>query len=230
MIRGITFDKQLMTSEDFAHQTNYFYQGKMGVTKGCGVSLDVNGDLVIADGYFMVFGRQVANVGNTVIDVPVVQSGTLYSKLVFTINLALENTIDTFTQGYFEIVSDAAAYPTLIQQDLNNGGTKYQLEFCKFENTISGVTNLVDTRTTLSMNNTDSDMLDGKHASEFALASHNHAASNVTAGTLAGQVKANATAVQTLTTAQLRNIQASQTDLTAGTSALTTGDLYAVYE
>lgn len=60
--------------------------------------------------------------------------------------------------------------------------------------------------------------------------SHNQAANTITAGTLAGKVLANATAVATLTTSQVRNMKASTTDLTAGTSSLTTGDIYLVYE
>lgn len=59
---------------------------------------------------------------------------------------------------------------------------------------------------------------------------HNQAASTITAGTLGGQVVANATSVATLTTAQVRNIYAGTTDLTAGTSNLPTGDIYLVYE
>lgn len=150
-VRGITFDKQLLKSEDFAHQTNYFYQGKMGVTKGCEISINESGDLVVADGYFIIFGRQVANIGDTVVKVPTVASGTLYSKLVFTIDLTLENTETEFNQGYFEIISNSVAYPNLIQEDLNNGGTKYQLEFYKFANTVPGITNGVDTRTLLGL-------------------------------------------------------------------------------
>lgn len=67
--------------------------------------------------------------------------------------------------------------------------------------------------------------LSGKAAS-----SHNQAASTITAGTLGGQVKANATAAATVGTAQVRNIYAGTSDMTAGTSALTTGDIYFVYE
>ena len=55
-------------------------------------------------------------------------------------------------------------------------------------------------------------------------------ASNVRGGTFTGQVKANATSIQTLGTAQVRNISAGTTDLTAGTSTLATGDIYLVYE
>lgn len=48
-----------------------------------------------------------------------------------------------------------------------------------------------------------------------AASSHTHSASNVTAGTLGGSVVANATAVGTLTTKQLRNITISTADPTS---------------
>lgn len=62
-----------------------------------------------------------------------------------------------------------------------------------------------------------------------AAASHNQAASTITTGTFA------ATGVKAMngtdyTTARVRNIQASTTDLTAGSSALANGDIYLVYE
>ena len=60
--------------------------------------------------------------------------------------------------------------------------------------------------------------------------SHTHAASNVTAGTLGGQVVANASAVATLGTAQTRNIYTGTSNMTAGSTALATGDIYLVYE
>lgn len=59
---------------------------------------------------------------------------------------------------------------------------------------------------------------------------HGHAASDVTAGTLAGRVEANAAAQQDLTAAQVRNIKAGTEDLTAGTSTLATGTIYLVYK
>nr|DAR34136.1 MAG TPA: hypothetical protein [Caudoviricetes sp.] len=63
-----------------------------------------------------------------------------------------------------------------------------------------------------------------------AAASHNQSASTITAGTLGGQIKANASAVSTTATAQVRNIYAGTSDMTAGSSSLTTGDIYFVYE
>lgn len=51
----------------------------------------------------------------------------------------------------------------------------------------------------------------------------------ITAGTFGGKVLANATAVATLTTKQVRNIYAGTSDIGTGAS-LPTGDIYLVYE
>ena len=66
--------------------------------------------------------------------------------------------------------------------------------------------------------------------SEITDFSHTQAASTVTAGTLGGKVVANATAVTTLSDKQIRNIYAGTSELTAGVSALPTGDIYIQYE
>lgn len=63
-----------------------------------------------------------------------------------------------------------------------------------------------------------------------ANASHTQSAGTITAGTLGGQVKANATAAATLDVAQVRSIRAGTTDLTPGTSAMASGEVYLVYE
>lgn len=76
----------------------------------------------------------------------------------------------------------------------------------------------------------DANKLGGRDASYYGPAEHTHDASKVTAGTLGGKVLANATAVSDLAAKQVRNIYAGTTDMTAGTSALPTGDIYVVYE
>ena len=86
----------------------------------------------------------------------------------------------------------------------------------------------------------DADTLEGKKASEFALAthnhdttyaakSHNHAAANITAGTLGGKVQGNAAAMANLGEAQIRDIYAGTSDIGVGAS-LPTGTIYLVYE
>lgn len=64
----------------------------------------------------------------------------------------------------------------------------------------------------------------------FTPASHNQAASTITAGTLAGKVQANASAASTVTNAQVRDIYAGTSALTANSSSLTTGTIYVQYE
>lgn len=60
-----------------------------------------------------------------------------------------------------------------------------------------------------------------------ATSSHTHSASNVTAGTLGGSVVANASAVSTLTTKQVRNTTISTTDPTSSDGG--NGDIWITY-
>lgn len=64
--------------------------------------------------------------------------------------------------------------------------------------------------------------------SSFTPSSHSHPASQVTAGTLPAGVKA-ATGTD-YTTSRLRNIAADKTAYTAGTTSLTSGNIYLQYE
>ena len=66
--------------------------------------------------------------------------------------------------------------------------------------------------------------------SAFPPSAHTHNASQVTAGTLAGKVLANAASAADVTAAQLRNIYAGTAALTAGATALTSGCIYLLYE
>lgn len=68
--------------------------------------------------------------------------------------------------------------------------------------------------------------MDDIAALEAAMEAQTHPAGDVTAGTLAGQVKANATAIATLTTGQLRNIFIATSAPTTGVS---NGDIWLMY-
>ncbi|MBP5594150.1 MAG: hypothetical protein J6Y02_02120 [Pseudobutyrivibrio sp.] len=60
---------------------------------------------------------------------------------------------------------------------------------------------------------------------------HNHSAADInTASTFGAKVMANSTAAATLSDGQVRNIYAGTSDMTAGTTTLTTGQIYVVYE
>ena len=88
----------------------------------------------------------------------------------------------------------------------------------------------------------NADTLGGHPAEDFVLdseltealagkadATHNHPANQITAGTLGGQVNANAAAIANIGTAQVRDIYAGTTDIGAG-AALASGVIYLVYE
>ena len=80
-----------------------------------------------------------------------------------------------------------------------------------------------------SSHNHDGTYAAASHTHSYAASSHTHAASQITSGTF----NSTATYAKTgtdYTTARIRNIKASTTDLTAGTSTLSSGDIYLVYE
>ena len=87
---------------------------------------------------------------------------------------------------------------------------------------------LSDARTPISHTHTKSQITD--FPTSMTPAAHNQAASTITAGTLGGQVVANASAVTTIGTAQVRNTYAGTGDMIAGSTALTTGAIYIMYE
>lgn len=65
---------------------------------------------------------------------------------------------------------------------------------------------------------------------ETKFRSHTQAASTITAGTLAGKVVANASAVSSDANGQLRNIGYQVSDMTAGTTSLSTGTIWLIRE
>lgn len=85
----------------------------------------------------------------------------------------------------------------------------------------TGATNAADARTNLGIT------AENIGASP---SSHTQSASTITSGVFPSWVKANTASEKALTTAQLRNIYAGTDDMTAGTTALATGEVYLVYE
>lgn len=138
MIRGITFKDQITTSDDFAHLQNKWFNSVSGITKGCTVSADAD-NLYVTPGYFLIAGRLVRVVGTETIASDVVEVSKK-CVLVFEIDLSKTNSTTVFNQGYFKILSDTNDYPTLIQEDLDNDGMVYQMEFARFIKTTTSIT------------------------------------------------------------------------------------------
>lgn len=141
-IRGITFSKQIVTSNDDAHIYNVLMHGKNGKTKGCKMTYATD-DIYISNGYFFAANRLIEIVSTETISTPGITSGTSYMRLVFEIDLSKSNTNTEFHQGAFKILSSTADYPEITHEDLENGGNIYQLPFAKFTKTISGIGSFV---------------------------------------------------------------------------------------
>lgn len=137
-IRGITFSKQTVTSNDDAHIYKVLLAGRKGKTTGCNMSFGVD-DIYISDGYFFAANRLIQISSVETIETPVVTAGTTYCRLVFELDMTKINTNTAFNQGYFKILSSTLSYPEIVQEDLENGGSVYQLPFAKFTKTVEGI-------------------------------------------------------------------------------------------
>ena len=148
MLRGHVFKFQTFANEVFAHFINTFLQGNMGITKGCNLG-NTNSSVSIDAGYFCIYGRFLEIVGaETIPDI----TNTGYYKLVCEVDLSKSNTKQVLNQAEIKIIRGQSAYPTLTQENLDNGGNVYQYEFAKFRVTDDGITEFTDTRTYLDFN------------------------------------------------------------------------------
>lgn len=135
--RGITFSKQTVSSNDDAHVYQLILSGRKGRTKGCGMTFSTD-NIFIDEGRFFVANRMIEVTSTETISTPVVTS-TTYFRLVFEVDLTKANTSSDFAQGYFKILSSATDYPAITQEDLENGGSVYQLPFARFTKSVSGI-------------------------------------------------------------------------------------------
>lgn len=152
--RGITFSKQSVTSNDDAHIYKLLLDGRKGKTKGCKLTFGTD-DIYISAGYFFASNRLIEVSSMETVATPVITSGTTYCRLVFEIDLTKTNTNTEFNQGYFRVLSSAADYPTVTQEDLENGGNVYQLPFAKFTKSVSGIGSLVSELESIGINETN---------------------------------------------------------------------------
>jgi hypothetical protein len=141
-IRGITFSKQSVTSNDDAHLYKVLLGGRQGRTRGCKMTFGAD-DINISNGYFVAANRLIEITSVEVVTTPVVATGTTYCRLVFEVDLTKTNTTSVFSQGYFKVLTSNSGYPSVTQQDLENDGNVYQLPFARFTKTVSGIANFV---------------------------------------------------------------------------------------
>lgn len=149
-IRGITFSKQSVSSNDDAHIYKILLNGRKGRTIGCKMTYGTD-DIYISEGRFFAANRMIEVSSTETIGTPVITSGTTYCRLVFEIDMSKTNTNTAFEQGYFKILSSTDGYPAITQEDLEDGGDLYQLPFAKFTKTVSGIGSFVSELETIGL-------------------------------------------------------------------------------
>ena len=142
MVKGETYSKQLFENEAFRHFMKKFLSDESGVTKGCELT-QTSSTITISAGYFFVLGGLLREKTGTTLELPT-EAG--YYKLVYEIDLSKTNTKESFEQGSYKFIKGTGNYPSLTQENLDEGGTIYQFEFCRFRITDSGITDYKDTR------------------------------------------------------------------------------------
>ena len=148
MIRPITFDKQFIKAEDDGHANNTAIGRSTGRSRGCEIQYMSNA-ISVTDGYFYVCGRLLRVEGDTHFPVESVSSGHYYCSLVYTVDLTQANTDEEFLQGRMELIKNETNYPELTQEDLDNGGEIYQLEFARFIQVPTGIFDFKDALETI---------------------------------------------------------------------------------
>lgn len=142
MVKGETYNLQLFESESFRHFINVFTNKQSGVTQGCEVNINSQ-EISVAKGYFFIQGGLLRETTGTSIELP---SEKGYYTLVYEIDLSKTNTKDNFNQGEYKIIRGVSNFSNLTQQDLENGGTTYQLPFCQFIIEEQGLSTFLDVR------------------------------------------------------------------------------------
>jgi len=134
MIKGTTYDQQILLSEDFRLMCWRFFNKKDGIVLGCGISTNTN-NVVVTSGYFLISGGYIHIDGQEII-----QAGAAGTKtLVFEIDLSKTNTPSAFNQGSWKFITGSPR-----QDDLFAGGTIYQLPFCQITTNGSSISSRTD--------------------------------------------------------------------------------------
>lgn len=141
MVKGHTYGEQLFESKAFRHFVNMFLNKESGITRGCELAQTSN-SIEVEAGFFVIEGGLLENTGTTM----TIPNEAGYYKLVYEIDLSKTNTQAEFNQGNFKFVKSIGGYPAVIQEDLDNEGSIYQLAFCQFRITELGVQDFLDIR------------------------------------------------------------------------------------
>lgn len=136
MIKGYVFSNQLASNDVDSMIFRKMLDYNDGILNGFEITHTTT-SITVGEGTFLIAGRPVGVVGSES-----VTAGTsvAFCILVLEIDLTQTATPLTFEQASFKIISSGTAYPTVTQEDMDNGGEIYQVELAKFKTTANGIT------------------------------------------------------------------------------------------
>ena len=147
MIRGYVFPNQLASNEVDSMVFRKMLDNNDGVMNGMNLSTTAT-SITVGDGNMMIAGRPVGVVGGETI---AVGTDVAFCKLVMEVDLSKTATVSEFSQAALKIIKSTTAYPEVTQNDMDNGGTIYQVELAQFKTGLNGLSEFTDTRTFLDI-------------------------------------------------------------------------------
>lgn len=138
--QGINFSSQHIVPSDDGRLYEAIFED--GALHGCELSY-VGAALTIGAGYLMIGGREIEITEDEVFNLNEATSG--YAQLVMTIDLTQTATIGAFNQVSIDVryASTEAGFASLIQDDINGAGTKYQQQLALVSLGTGGITGIV---------------------------------------------------------------------------------------
>lgn len=138
--QGINFSSQHIVPSDDGRLYEAIFED--GALHGCDLSY-VGAALTIGAGYLMIGGREIEITEDEVFNINEATSG--YAQLVLTIDLTQTATIGAFNQVSIDVryASTEAGFASLIQDDINGAGTKYQQQLALVSLGTGGITGIV---------------------------------------------------------------------------------------
>jgi hypothetical protein len=139
---GVTFAEQAVTPSDDGVLRRAIFPD--GILAGC--SFGYSGStLTMGAGSLLICGRQVRHI--LAQNWSVVDAASGYARLVLTVDLSKASTKDTFDQvnESIEYAASLNGFAELEQTDLNEAGTRYQVETCVVSLGSGGITGIVRT-------------------------------------------------------------------------------------
>lgn len=147
MVQGITFENQNVTSTIDGTTQNFLMTD--GVLTGCSMSVTSN-SLSIQPGQLVASGRILTVDGVTQIQANgIINEG--YGQLVLTINLSNVSS-DVYNPDVSFVWSTTTTFPALTQDDINAGGTIYQIELAVVSVSGSNITGIVSSAPIATIN------------------------------------------------------------------------------